>query len=84
MYYELLSQDEERHARLKNVLEKLIVVYGPARLDFKYPAQAGCMSIGVEALQDFSLSPEEHRNNDFFLCGLPLFNPESELFQSRP
>ncbi len=38
------------HARLENILKKLIVVYGPARLHLKHPPLARSMSVGIEAL----------------------------------
>jgi hypothetical protein len=75
-------EDIMHHARLKNILEKLIVVNGPARLDFKHPAHTACMSISIEALQYFSFSTKKHWDNDFVIGGLSFLNPKSELFQS--
>jgi hypothetical protein len=70
------------HACLKDILEKLIVVNGPTRLDFKYPALTWRMGVGVEAFQYFALAAKKDGNNNLVLNGLPLLNPESKLFQS--
>lgn len=72
------------HARLKNVFEKLIVVDGPPCLDFQYPAKAGCMRVGVEALQYLVFSSEKHLDNDLVFGGFPSFDSKSEVLQSWP
>src|SRR4051794_14932185 len=42
------------------------------------------MGISVETLQDFSFASKKHRDNYLVFGGLSLFDPKSELFQSRP
>jgi hypothetical protein len=70
------------HARLKNILEKLIVVNGPARLDLKYPSLTGCMGVSVEAFQYFTLAPKKDGDNDLVFAGLPLLDSKSQPFQT--
>ena len=72
------------HARLKNILEELIVVDGPARLDFKYPTQAFGVSIGIETLLYFAFSTKKYGDIDLAFATLPLFNLKSNRFQSWP
>ena len=72
------------HARLENILEELIVVNGPTRLDLKNLANAGGMSIGIEALQYLALASKKHWDNYLVLGGLTFLNPESERLQSWP
>lgn len=71
------------HARLKNILKKLIVSHGPTRLDLKNPSLAGGMGVGVETLHYLALAPEKHGDNYLVLDGLPFLDPKSDLFQSR-
>lgn len=70
------------HARLKNILEKLIVDNGPACLDFKNPSFAGGMGVGVETLQYLALAPKKHGDDDLVFGGLPFLDPKSDLFQA--
>ena len=84
MYYELLSQDEERHARLKNVLEKLVVGNCPTRLDFKHPVVGFGISIGIETLVDLAVATIKHRDVDLAFAALPFLDPKSDLFQFWP
>jgi hypothetical protein len=71
------------HASLKNILEKLIVIDGPACLDFKHPSLAGGMCVSVEALQYLAFAPKKHGDNYLVFAGLPFLDPKSELFQAR-
>ena len=70
------------HARLKNIFEKLIVVNGPASLDFKHPSLTGGMRVSVEALQYLAFAPKKHGNNYLVFAGLSFLDPKSELFQA--
>src|SRR5437016_5839905 len=70
------------HARLKNVLEKLIVVHSPTRLDFKHPTLNGGVSISVETLQYLTFAPKQDGDNDLVLDGLPFLDPKSQLLQA--
>ena len=67
------------HARLKNILEKLIVVNGSACLDFKNPPFASRMGVSVETLQYLALPPKKHGHDYLVLGRLPLLDPKSEL-----
>jgi hypothetical protein len=67
------------HARLKNILEKLIVVNGSACLDFKNPPFASRMGVSVETLQYLALPPKKHGHDYLVLERLPLLDPKSEL-----
>jgi hypothetical protein len=72
------------HARLENILEKLIVVDGPACLDFKYPVLSDRVSVSVEALLDLAFASEKHGDNDFVIAGLPFLDKKAHSFQSWP
>ena len=71
------------HARLKNVLEKLIVVNGPTCLDLKYPSLTGGMRISVETLQYPAFAPKEHGDNYLVFNGLTFLYLKSKFFQAR-
>ena len=70
------------HARLKNILEKLIVVNGPPRLDFKNPSLTDLMGVSIEAFQYLAFAPEKYRDNYLVFDGLPSLDAKSELFQT--
>ena len=70
------------HARLKNILEKLIVVNSPTCLDFKNPSLAGGMGVGVETLQYLAFAPKKHWDNYLVLRGFPFLDLKSEFFQA--
>ena len=53
-------KDVMHHTRLKNILEKLIVIDGPACLDFKDPSLTGGMGVSVEALQYLAFAPKKN------------------------
>ncbi len=53
------------HARLEDILEELIVVNGPACLDFKYPSHLASMGVSIESLQYLAFTPKKHRVNYF-------------------
>jgi hypothetical protein len=69
-------------ACLKDILEKLIVVNGTARFNFKYPPRSHGMSVSIETLQYFALSPKEHGDDNFALGGLSTLNPKSYPLQA--
>lgn len=48
------------HARLENILEKLVVVHGATGLDFKHPSLTCSMSISVETLQYFAFAAKKN------------------------
>jgi hypothetical protein len=68
------------HARLKNILEKLIVVNGATRLDLKNPPFSCGVGVSIETFQYLAFAPKKHWNNYFVFAGLPFLDPESELF----
>src|ERR1017187_6946423 len=70
------------HARLKNILEKLVVVNGPTCLDFKNPSLTGGMGVSVETFQYLAFAPKKHGDNYLVFEGLPFLDPKSQLFQS--
>src|ERR1035437_5683204 len=70
------------HARLKNILEELIVVNGSTRFDFKNPALTGGVSVRVETLQYLAFAPKKHGDDYLVFDGLPFLDPKSELFQA--
>ncbi len=70
------------HARLKNILEKLIVVNGPTGLDFKHPSFTGSMGVSVEALQNLAFAPKKHGNNYLVFGGFPFLHPKPKLFKA--
>src|SRR5579864_6226305 len=72
------------HAGLKDILEKLIVVNGPTRLDLENPSLRDGMGVSVETLQYLAFAPEEHRDNDLILARFPFFHLKTELFQTWP
>jgi hypothetical protein len=72
------------HARLKDILEELIVVNGATRFDLQNPPFTGSMGVCVEALQYFAFAPKKYRDYNFFFAGLPFFNPKSQFLEAWP
>jgi hypothetical protein len=70
------------HARLKNILEKLIVVDGSASFDFEHPPLDGGVGVGVETLQNFAFAPKQHGDDYFVVGGLSFLDTKSDRFQA--
>jgi hypothetical protein len=75
-------QNVMHHARLKDVLEKLVVIDGPTCLYLKNPSLTGGVSVSVETLQYLAFAPKKYGNNYLAFARLPSLDSECKLFQA--
>lgn len=71
------------HARLKYILEKLVVHDSTSRLDFDHDISIFAKGIGIKKFVDVVVQAKQHWYENFSPLGFPRLNRESQRFKPR-